>query len=126
MKYRFHHFHIICSNLDEMENFFKEVLGAKFLKRLRFGTADGSLLDLDGVSIYLRVPREDENIAGDASLKSYGYDHLGLEVEDLDVVYSELKEKGYVFTMPPTETKDAKIAFFNGPDNINIELFQPV
>ncbi len=126
MTYRFHHLHVICSNLERMIRFFTETLGAELVNRQKFGTADGALLDLDGAPIYLRTPREGEEVTESESGTHYGYNHVGLEVEDIDTVYQELKEKGFVFTLPPMTGADAKIAFFKGPDDIVIELCQPV
>jgi catechol 2,3-dioxygenase-like lactoylglutathione lyase family enzyme len=126
MRYRYHHFHLICSNLEHTENFFTGMLGAKLIERRKFGTADGAILDLNGTTISLRKAREDENIIGDSLQPRYGYDHLGLEVEDVDAAYNELKEKGIAFTIPPTNVETGKMAFVKGPDGITIELFQPV
>lgn len=68
MVYRYHHLlHLICSDLDRMENFFVEGLGAKLVERRKFGTADGAILDLNGIKINLRVSRKDGVIAGDSS-----------------------------------------------------------
>ncbi len=124
MTYRFHHVHLICSDLEQMERFFTETLGAKFVKRQKFGTGEGALLDFNGAAIYLRMAQEGEQIAGDASEKRYGYDHFGLEVDDIDRAYRELKGRGFLFAVPPESRGTAKIAFFRGPDNITIELLQ--
>ena len=124
MEYRYHHFHLICSNLEDTEKFFTGMLGAKLIERRRFGTADGATLNLNGTTISLRVKREDENIIGDSSQPRYGYDHLGLEVEDVDAAYRELKGKGITFTIPPTNVVNGRMAFLKGPDGITIELFQ--
>ena len=126
MTYRYHHFHLICSNLAHTEDFFTGMLGAKLIRRRKFGTADGALLDLSGTTISLRAAREDDNIAGDSSQERYGYDHLGLEVEDLDAAYEELKGKGVTFSVLPRNVEDGKMAFLKGPDGITIELFQPL
>jgi glyoxylase I family protein len=126
MTYRFHHYHLICSNLEQMIGFFTEILGAELVGRQKFGTADGALLDLDGAPIYLRTPRQGEEITESESGTYYGYNHVGLEVEDIDTVYHELKDKGFVFTLPPVTGPEAKVAFFKGPDDIVIELCQPV
>jgi catechol 2,3-dioxygenase-like lactoylglutathione lyase family enzyme len=107
-----------------MERFFVEVLGARLVERRKFGTADGAVLDLHGTRINLRMSRADETITGDGSQKHYGYDHLGLEVEDIESAYRELQRKGYHFITPPTDTGTSKMAFFRGPDNIIIELLQ--
>jgi catechol 2,3-dioxygenase-like lactoylglutathione lyase family enzyme len=125
MSYRFHHVHIICKDLEKMVGFFTEVLGAKLIDRRKFGTADGACLDLNGTTVNLRVDREDENMVGDASQSTYGYDHIGLEVEDIQRAFEDLTARGFSFFMPPTDITDLKIAFFKGPEDITIELCQP-
>ncbi|NWF93784.1 MAG: VOC family protein [Syntrophaceae bacterium] len=122
--YRYHHLHLICSDLERMERFFVEVLGARLVERRKFGTADGAVLDLHGTQINLRTLRTDEMVTGDGSQKHYGYDHLGLEVEDVESAYRALQGEGYQFITPPTDTGTSKMAFFRGPDHIVIELLQ--
>ena len=124
MAYRFHHVHIICKDLEKMIRFFSDVLEAKLIKRLKFGTADGASFDLQGITVNLRVSREDEEMAGDASQTRYGYDHIGLEVDDVEAAYKDLQAQGFSSVMPPTEIPDLKIAFFKGPEDITIELVQ--
>ena len=126
MPYRFHHVHIICKDLEKMIGFFSEVLAARLIDRRKFGTADGASLDLDGTTVNLRVAREDETIAGDASQSRFGFDHIGLEVEDIRSAYEDLMAQGYSFFMPPKEIPHMKIAFFKGPEDITIELCQPL
>lgn len=126
MKYRVHHVHLICSNLDQMVGFLSESLGANLVVRRKFAGADGATLDLNGTLINLRVAREDETGLGDSARVRYGYDHLGLEVEDVDTAYEELKAKGFSFTVPPKDFEKWRIAFFRGPDNITVELIQTI
>jgi catechol 2,3-dioxygenase-like lactoylglutathione lyase family enzyme len=126
MSYRFHHVHIICKDLEKMIVFFSEVLAARLIDRRKFGTADGASLELDGTTINLRVAREEEKMAGDASQSAYGYDHIGLEVEDIQKAFEDLSARGYSFFMPPKEIPNMKIAFFKGPEDITIELCQPL
>ena len=121
MSYRFHHVHIICKDLEKMVRFFTEALGAKLIDRRKFGTADGACLDLNGTTVNLRVAREDENMVGDASQSTYGYDHIGLEVEDIESAFKDLTARGFSFLMPPTDIPDLKIAFFKGPEDITID-----
>ena len=124
MPYRFHHVHIICRDLEKMIAFFTETLQADLVRRQKFGTADGASLNLDGVTVNLRVAREDEQIDGDASRTSHGFDHIGVEVDDIDAVYGELAAKGYRFTAPPRDIPGLRIAFFKGPEDITFELVQ--
>jgi len=124
MQYRFHHVHIICKNLEQMISFFSEALNAELVARKKFGTADGASFDLQGTTINLRVAREDEEVLGDASQSSFGYDHLGLEVDDVDAAYRDLTQRGYLFFMAPKDIPKLRIAFFRGPEDIIIELVQ--
>ena len=126
MVYRFHHVHIICKDLEKMIQFFTEILNARLIDRRKFGTADGASLDLDSTTVNLRVAREDENIVADASQSAYGFDHIGLAVEDIDAACKDLTTRGYSFFMRPTEIPGMKIAFFKGPEDITIELCQPL
>ena len=126
MSYRFHHVHVICKDLKKMIGFFTEILAAKLIDYRKFGTADGASLDLEGTTINLRVAREDEQLVGDASQSTYGFDHIGLEVEDIENAFKDLTAQGYSFFMPPTEIPNMKIAFFKGPEDITIELCQPL
>lgn len=128
MRYRYHHIHVICRDLPTSEAFFANDLGATVVERRKFGTADGAIIDLDGTRIYLRARREGDTITGDSANARFGYDHIGLQVDDIDAAYKALSGKGYVFFMPPSAAApgDMRIAFLKGPDNITIELLQPL
>jgi catechol 2,3-dioxygenase-like lactoylglutathione lyase family enzyme len=126
MAYRLHHLHIICKDLEKMITFFTETLEAKLVRRQKFGTADGASLDLQGTIVNIRVSREDEEMLADASQSRYGYDHIGLQVEDIETRFTELQAQGFSFLVPPTDIPNLKIAFFKGPEDITIELVQPL
>ncbi|MBW2408149.1 MAG: VOC family protein, partial [Deltaproteobacteria bacterium] len=50
----------------------------------------------------------------------------GLAVEDIDSAYKVLTEKGFSFSVPPEDRQNLRIAFFQGPEDITIELIQPL
>jgi catechol 2,3-dioxygenase-like lactoylglutathione lyase family enzyme len=124
MSFRFHHVHIICKDLEKMIGFFTGNIGAELVKRRKFGAADGATLDLQGATINLRTARADETLEGDASRTAFGYNHIGLEVEDIETAFEDLGGRGYSFFISPTDTPDLRIAFFRGPEDIVIELVQ--
>ncbi len=124
MPYRFHHVHIVCKDLEQMIRFFTDLIGAELIDRRKFGAADGASLNLQGTTVNLRVAREDEEIVGDASQSRYGFDHIGLEVDDVDAAYKDLSQRGYSFFMPPKDIPNLRIAFFKGPEDITVELVQ--
>ena len=124
MTYRLHHIHLICRDLETMISFFTDALGAELVKRRKFGTADGATLNLQGIDINLRVARVDEEIGDHLSPSMYGYDHIGLKVDDIHAAWDDLTKRGYQFFMSPTDAAGLTIAFFKGPENITIELVQ--
>jgi len=124
--YSFHHVHLVCRDLEQMIDFFVEVIGAKLVKRRKFGTAEGAALDLQGIGINLRIAREGEETRDNLTQSTYGYDHIGLQVEDVQAAYDDLTNRGYYFLTPPTKSVGVLIAFFKGPENITIELMQPL
>jgi catechol 2,3-dioxygenase-like lactoylglutathione lyase family enzyme len=124
MTYQLHHIHLLCRNLGETVKFFSEILGAKFVDWRKFQNADGATLDLNGTNIYLRLTREGEKVAADSDQVQYGYNHIGLKVENLDRAFSELSQKGVIFTQLPKDLGNRNVAFLKGPDNIRIELIQ--
>ena len=126
MSYKLHHIHILCKDLIGMRDFFVDALGAKLIEMKEFGGADGASLDLNGVTVNLRVGQEGEKIAENMDGKAYGYHHVGLEVEDLDAVYKQLTDNGFAFSVPPKDIPGLRIAFFDGPENVTFELLQTV
>ncbi len=126
MEFKYHHFHILCSNLEDMIKFLSKDLGAEFVEFKKFGTADGAMLLLDGVRINLRVKRDDEHFSQNSAETRYGYDHLGLLVDDVDAAYEELKAKGYKFFINPVDAGPVRMAYFRGPDELVVEILKPL
>ena len=124
MPYRLNHIHIVCEDLQKMIDFFTDNFGVKLIAMRKFGDADGASLDLDGTTINLRVPNEVDKLLKNPDGKTYGYHHMGIEVDDIDTKYKELSEKGYVFSVPPKDIENMRIAFFDGPENVTLELLE--
>jgi len=55
-----------------------------------------------------------------------GLVHIAFIVDDVEATYQKIKNLGYEFNSPPMVTREngPKIAFFRGPDNVIIELYQ--
>ncbi len=124
MNYAYHHFHLICSDLEQMIRFFTETLGGVLTGRRAIRGAEGATIDLGGIAIWLRAAEPGEQPDAGPTRRHFGFDHLGLAVSNLQQAYEELTAKGITFTVPPA-SPTARIAFLRGPDNIGIELFQP-
>ena len=121
--FKTNHLHIICDDLDNMKDFWIKGIGARFTEERSFGGAAGAVLQLDDLQINLRVPKTSENEikANEAAL---GYDHLGLEVDDIESACSHLATFGCSIESGPTDLSDRKIVFLKGPENLTLELIQ--
>lgn len=126
MKYFFHHVHLLCSNLENTISFLRDHLGATLVTHKKFGGAEGATMDLNGTTINLRVAKDDEKVVNDSSLSTFGYHHICLSVDDLDAACAELTKNGVEFISAPVDAIDNRIAFFKGPDNIVVEVLQPL
>lgn len=122
---KFHHLHIVCNDLNQMVGFFVNTLHASLLERKQFDGVDGAKLDFGGTTLNLSLPSQDGQISRENSLRG-GYDHIGIQVEDLDKTCKELKWQGYVFDMEPVRSGKIVKAFFRGPEDLRIELLQIV
>lgn len=126
MKFNFHHVHLLCSDLEKTLGFFRDRLGATLVAYKKFGAADGATMDLNGTTVNLRVATDKEQVADDSALLTYGYHHICLSVDNLDGAYADLSGKGVEFITKPVDAGDNRISFCKGPDNIVIEILQPL
>ncbi len=121
--FKTNHLHIICNDLENMTHFWTAGIGAAKKEDRSFGGAAGAVLRLGELQINLRVPKSSEQ-AIEPNTVSLGYDHLGLEVDDIDSACSHLAAYGCSIESGPTELDDRKIVFLKGPENITLELIQ--
>ena len=117
------HIQLICRDLQTMVDFFTDNFDAKLVIKRKHRTADGVDLNLGGTLISLRVRFEDEELVDDISIKTYGYHHIGITVDDVDKKFKEMVDKGFASWFPPKKgLYVARCAGVVGPDNVAIEL----
>lgn len=144
----FHHTSFTVSDVDAAERFFVELFG---LQRIGGGMYDFdyvrrqvgypnavlkiSVLALPGNEQPRHVLELVEYIEPRGELLDNatcrpGAAHLCFRVDDIDDEYARLSKLGVPFKSTPNEVtfginKGAKAVYFNGPDGITLELFQP-
>jgi catechol 2,3-dioxygenase-like lactoylglutathione lyase family enzyme len=125
MAYSLNHIHLVCKELQPMIDFFTQNFDAKLITMKKFGGADGASLDLSGTMVNLRLLQENEKMMNPAAGKTFGYHHVGINVDDVDAEYKKLSGKGFKFSVAPKDIDDTlRIAFFDGPENVTFELLQ--
>jgi catechol 2,3-dioxygenase-like lactoylglutathione lyase family enzyme len=125
MKYGFDHVHLVGSDLDASERFYREMFGAETVGRRDAGGATNLMMRLDGINLFIRSPRPNEQVTTDGLEVRFAYDHFGVVVEDLTAAVEELRNKGVkVLQEPRTVRPGTHVAFVEGPDHTRIEVLQ--
>lgn len=123
-KFNWEHIHLRAPDPEATARWYEDKLGAEVI---RTPQPDGAMridLNLGGQKVF--IARAEAGKVGDAPASPYmGLDHFGLIVDDLRAAVAELKAKGVVFTMEPTQIRPGtQIAFLTAPENVSIELLQ--
>jgi len=123
MSLTFDHAALKVKNLKVSFKFYHEILGIPLVRTISSGD-DHTLIFLQGLELSQRNKTET------MAQKCCNFDHIGIEVKDIDKVVKNLKSKGVRFVSPIRKKrfegikKEAKLATFNDPDGIKIELLE--
>jgi len=125
MKFGFDHVHLVGSDLDASERFYREMFGAETIGRRDAGGAVNLMMRLDGINLFIRTLRPSEQVTADGTEVRYTYDHFGVVVQNLHVAIDELRAKGVkILQEPATGRPGTHVAFIEGPDHTRIEVLQ--
>jgi catechol 2,3-dioxygenase-like lactoylglutathione lyase family enzyme len=116
--------HVYASDPDATVAWLTDGLGGEVVGRVQHdGYPMRTEVLIGGQLVQVRGRRETEHFA-DAGPRSYGIDHIGLGVTDVDAALEELRARGIEpvttfdngFVVPPG------VAFLRGPDELWVEL----
>jgi len=125
MKFGFDHMHLVGSDLDASEQFYRDKFGAQTIARRDANGAVNLMMRLDGINLFIRSARPAEQVNGDGKEFRYTYDHFGVVVQDLHAAIDELRSKGVkILQEPSTVRPGTHVAFVEGPDRTRIEVLQ--
>ena len=125
LDFSFDHIHIYCSDLAATEKWFTEGLGADVAGRP----------ESRGVpSVRLEGRAAPTSTCGRPARtrtwwrrvrSSFGTNHFGVRVSDVDATVAELRKRGVFIEVEPLDfSAQSRIAFIKGPDGVRIELVQ--
>lgn len=128
MKFGWDHVHFVCRDPEGMARYFERVFGAERVRvDANLRGAMNITLQLGGCRLMVRSTRPGEAFDAQAPRLVEGLDHLGLSVDDLKAAHPVLKARGAKFTVEPAAGVGGRlIAFVEGPENIRIELCEPM
>jgi len=120
----FDHFAITVNDMKRSIEFYRDILGLSVL---------GKLVKENGIFVYLKLGTDMiELFEFDKKGKPYqakelediGIQHLGLKVDSVDDVTEKLKKEDVKFTLEPRSIDGVRLAFFEDPDGIFIEIIE--
>ena len=137
------HIGIVVTDIEQSLQFYKDVLGFKILKKAdESGTCIDNFLNIQNTNVttvkmidpnnnilellYFNSHPELSDTNKFRRLTEIGCSHFALTVNDLDTLYSTLKEQGIEFNHPPQVSDDGnvKVAFCRDPDGTFIEMVE--
>jgi catechol 2,3-dioxygenase-like lactoylglutathione lyase family enzyme len=124
-----HHVALTTRDFAQLRAFYAQMLGLPVVG----GFAGYNIVFLAAGSTTIELIEEGkEGQAADGANRAdrAGWNHLALEVEDVDVAYAELAARGVPFTVVPEdfppEAPALRIAFLRDPEGNLVELVQPL
>ena len=113
---------LLMSDMKEAEELYVNKLGLKLIERLDLGEM-GEALFLDAGNVQLELIPE-AAFEGVSGLDSPGVHHLSFKTENLEADTEELRGKGIKVKKEPFESVGGiSLAFFDGLDGVNLQLF---
>ena len=125
MPEQIHHFAVEVSDAERSAEFYCDLLG--FTRGARFDFPERGrviiFVSLQGVAVELLQSADHEAHVNQP--KMLGFKHLCLQTNDVDAEVARLKAAGVKITTEPFDTQiNSRIAFFEDPDGLMLELWQ--
>ena len=118
------HIHLRSPDPEATAAFYQRMFGAEILRSMPGGKPRLDM-KVGGANVFIAEVLPDGRTAAPPMSPYQGLDHFGLAVTGLDATVAELKAKGAMFTMEPTDIRPGvRIAFLRGPENVSIELLE--
>ena len=108
---------LLVQDLEAAEAFYTGVLGMEVISK------SPRSVHLDAGAVRLELIRR-EVFEGDERLGVPGVHHLSFKIDNIETEAQKLKAKNVKFIREPFEiAKGLKLAFFDGLNNVNLQLF---
>ena len=126
VQFRLDHFHLFTDDVEKTAAWYRDIFGARVLKRMQSNGKSRIDLNFAGVTVYVaQTPDNSPRVKRTFFGPLPGLEHLGFHVDDVDRAVEELRAKGIEILLEPTDVRpDVRIAFVKGPDDVRIELLR--
>ncbi len=123
---KIHHIAVICSDYEKSKHFYVNVLGLEIIKETYRAARESYKLDLALNGNYIiELFSFPDPPKRPSRPEAQGLRHLAFEVDDIEVVISNLKEKDIdVEPIRTDELTGKRFTFFSDPDDLPLELYE--
>lgn len=126
------HIGILTNGLEKSVKFYTGVLGFSIAMKMEEAGFSVVFVEKDGIKIELmecrgkNSPKRSKGVEiaiGEQSIPIN--DHISFSADNIEDTVTEFKEKGVIFNLEPMELEGGlKLASFNDPDGVLIELIE--
>lgn len=116
------HIHFKTPDVNRTAQWYIEILGAQIVSENK--NADGSSsfrLDLPGIPMNVTGC-----VSGQELNQTYGLEHVALDTDEFDTTLQLLKDKQISILEERARPNGGRIAFFEGPDGVRLEILEIV
>ena len=126
--FRINHIHLKAPDPRETAQWYIDMFGAKIAGEGEgLGGSHTIRLDLEGGRINVTGTQIGETLADGTADSHFGLEHFGFDTDDIEGVTAHLESQGVEVLLPITVVASGlKICYIKGPDNVRIELVQPL
>ncbi len=125
MNLKYDHAHFRCTDLEATIAFYEKMLDAEIIKRSEHAGRVIVTLQIGGTKFCLSPAPAGGELKTEENGKRLGVYHVAFIVRDHDEAVAECKRRGAKFTIENfMATPARKVAFFDAPDGMQVELMQ--
>lgn len=125
MPSKIHHLAVEVSDAEKSAAFFVNLLGFTQTARYDFPERSRTIIFVQLGETCLELLQSAEHEPHVAAPKMLGYKHVCLQTDDIDRDIERLRASGVKITTEPFDTQiNSRIAFFEDPDGLLLELWQ--
>ena len=125
MKLAYDHIHYRCADLEKAIEFYRRILNAEVIKRSDHGGKIIVTLRIGDTNICLSPAPPGVDLTPAENAKRLGVYHLAFLVSNLEDAVAECKRRGATFVIEQLMATPArKVAFFEAPDGMQVELME--
>lgn len=126
---KIHHIAISVKDSEKSAKFYKDNFGFEEINRFTKPGWDGSAIILKSNNLQFEIFQFQNQIEKKddlSNLKVIGLKHVGIQVDNVNEKYKELKSQGIDIDEPLKGTTCAWFCFLRDPNGIPIELYEPM